>query len=213
MPGLPACWKQSASREHIRGFLTHSATTFLSSLGASYEERVEDVVFQPQKALAVPTMPQRWDGYLQSYSSTNTTTPVQHLPPKPALQPPSHTSSPCLHNSLRSPQHCGAAKAPEGRTGHPWEDKHESPQSSHCCQSFAPQAHPPALHRAAPLAAERRMEKGSEWFSTTASCWGQTLGRAGGSATPMCPGGKSRQKREERVSRTQSQPGEGRLPT
>lgn len=47
---------------------------------------------------------QRWAGYLQSYGSTNTTTPAQHAVPKPALQPPSHTSSsPCLHNSLRAP--------------------------------------------------------------------------------------------------------------
>lgn len=34
MPGLPACWKQSASREHIRRFLTHSAITFLSRAGS-----------------------------------------------------------------------------------------------------------------------------------------------------------------------------------
>lgn len=43
-------------------------------LGASYEERVEDVFFQPHEALAVPAMPQRWVGYLQNYSSTNTMT-------------------------------------------------------------------------------------------------------------------------------------------
>lgn len=85
-----------------RGSLTHSAITLLSRAGSILEERVEDV-FQPREALAVPAMPQRWVGYLHSYSSTNTTTPAQHVPPKPALQPPSHTSSPWLHNSLRAP--------------------------------------------------------------------------------------------------------------
>lgn len=42
---------------------------------------------------------------------------------------------------------------------------------------------------------------------------GQRLGRAGGSATPVCSGAKNRQKSEERARMAQSQPGEGRLPT
>lgn len=72
------------------------------------------------------------------------------------------------------------------------------------------------LHKVALLAPKRRMEKGSEWSLTTASCWRQTLGRdqgrTGGSATPVCPGAKNRQKKR-RASMAQSQPGEGRLPT
>lgn len=53
------------------------------------------------------------------------------------------------------------------------------------------------------------MEKGSEWFSTAATRWGQTLGRdqgrAGGSATPGCSGSKSRQKkRRERKDGTKA---------
>lgn len=64
MPALPACWKHCTSREPSEG----SSLTVLShscpGLGASDEERVEDTVFQPHKALAVPTLPQRWTGYL-----------------------------------------------------------------------------------------------------------------------------------------------------
>lgn len=75
---------------------------------------------------------------------------------------------------------CGAAKAPEGRTGHPCEAKHKSPQSSHCCQSFAPRAHPPALHRAAPLAAKRRKEKEVSGFPPKPAAgdrpWAETMG-------------------------------------
>lgn len=75
---------------------------YCPGLGASYEEKLENVV-QPHESLTVPAMLQSWVGYLQSSGNTNTISPAQHPPPKPSLHPPSHTTSPRLHNSLRAP--------------------------------------------------------------------------------------------------------------